>query len=195
MNQALLDRLRSIRLLAMDVDGVLTTGGIGLAEGPGGEPLELKTFHVRDGLGLSLARAVGLEVAWITGRVSRIVERRAAELKVAHLVQWARNKRTALTETMTAAGVGADETLYLGDDLNDLPAFAVAGVRVAVADADEQVRQQADWVTRQPGGRGAVREVVEAVLRAQGRYEEAVTAFLERLEGEHGRPPGTGAAQ
>lgn len=183
------EKLNSVRLIAMDVDGVLTDGAVTWAVDPGGTYTELKSFDVKDGLGLGLALAAGLEVAWITGRLSPIVERRAAELGVRHLRQWSRNKRRSLLEVTERLALRPEQVLYVGDDLNDLPAFDAAGVRVAVADAVAQVRERADWITRAPGGRGAVREVVEAVLRAQGRLEQAVAAFLARLEAEHDRPP------
>ena len=189
LDPTLNERLRGIRLLAMDVDGVLTNGSIDLGTLASGESLELKAFNVKDGLGLSLARSAGMEVAWITGRISQVVERRAAELGVREVCQWARNKRQALTEMGQRLGIERSRVLYIGDDLNDLPAFEAAGVTVAVADAVTTVRERADWVTDAPGGAGAVREVVEAVLHAQGRWDAAVHAFLERLEGEHGRPP------
>ncbi|MFN3651947.1 MAG: KdsC family phosphatase [Armatimonadota bacterium] len=183
-------------MLAMDVDGVLTDGRIGWAADAAGALTELKSFNVKDGLGISVALAAGLHVAWITGRLSPIVERRARELNVTEVVQWARNKRTALEELRGRLGLGRDEVLYLGDDLNDLPAFDAAGVRVAVADAVADVRRSADWITKTPGGHGAVREVVEELLQSRGEWEPAVQAFLARLEEEqHRTPPGTAPAQ
>ena len=176
------------RLLAMDVDGVLTDGTVSWAVDTSGGLLELKGFNVKDGLGISLALAAGLEVAWITGRRSAIVEKRAAELGVRHVMQWARNKRQVLEELTGSLGLAREQVLYIGDDLNDLPAFAAAGVRVAVADAVAEVRAAADWVTEAHGGSGAVREVVERVLREQGRWDEAVAAFMARLEAEQGGP-------
>jgi 3-deoxy-D-manno-octulosonate 8-phosphate phosphatase (KDO 8-P phosphatase) len=184
----LTERLRDVRCLAMDVDGVLTDGRIVWAADAAGGLVEIKAFNVRDGLGLSLCRDCGLSVVWITGRVSPIVERRAAELGVAEVVQWARNKRLALQEVSLRGGLAVEQVLYVADDLNDLPAFEAAGVRVAVADAALEVRQRADWVTSQPGGGGAVREVVEGVLQAQERWSDAVRSFLLRLEAEHGAP-------
>jgi len=168
----------------MDVDGVLTDGSIVWGVDASGELLELKAFNARDGLGLSVAQAAGLRIAWITGRVSRVVERRAEELGAIEVCQRARDKRRTLSELAARLGLGQSAVLYVGDDLNDLPAYAAAGVRVAVADAAEGVRELADWVTEAPGGRGAVREVVEGVLRAQGRWEDAVRAFLAQLEAE-----------
>jgi 3-deoxy-D-manno-octulosonate 8-phosphate phosphatase (KDO 8-P phosphatase) len=173
----------------MDVDGVLTDGSVCWGVEAGGALLELKAFNVKDGLGISLARAAGLEVAWITGRRSAIVEKRAAELDVRYVAQWARNKRRVLEELTARLGLTREQVLYIGDDLNDLPAFAAAGTRVAVADAVAEVQDAADWVTEARGGAGAVREVVERVLRAQGRWDEAMAAFLARLEAEQDRPP------
>lgn len=184
------EQLQPIRLVAMDVDGVLTDGSIVLGVTAAGDPIEAKSFNVKDGLGISLLLAAGLEVAWITGRVSPIVERRAAELGVREVVQWARNKRRSLTELSRRLGLSREQVLYLGDDLNDLPAFDAAGVSVAVADAVSEVRDRADWVTAAAGGRGAVREVAEELLRAQGRWQEALAAFLERLEREQDARPG-----
>ena len=177
------ERLAAVRLLAMDVDGVLTDGTIIWTARPqGGAALESKSFSVKDGLGLSLARAAGLPVVWITGRTSSVVERRAVELGVTELHQWARNKAVVLEEIKSRHALPAAAILFVGDDLNDVPAFHAVGVRVAVADAAPEVRALADWVTRAGGGRGAIREVVETVLGAQGRWEEVVERFYQRLE-------------
>lgn len=193
-NAPLKTKLRPVRLLAMDVDGVLTDGTIGWAATRDGGLIELKGFNVKDGLGLSLAKAAGLQVAWITGRISPIVQHRAAELGVTEVCQWARNKRVALGELTERLGLTREQVLYVGDDLNDLPAFDAAGVRVAVADASPVVRERADWITEAAGGHGAIREVVETVLQSQERWEEGVRAFLARLEEEQDRPPGTAPA-
>jgi len=176
--------LRPLRLLALDVDGVLTRGEITWGEAADGSLFEAKSFSARDGLGLGLARAAGLEVAWVTGRASPVVTRRAEELGVTHVLQGARDKGAVLTALLDRLGLTREATLYAGDDLNDLPAFAVAGVTVAVADAADRLRSAAHWVTAAPGGGGAVREVVDAVLAAQGRTETAEAAFLARLRGE-----------
>jgi 3-deoxy-D-manno-octulosonate 8-phosphate phosphatase (KDO 8-P phosphatase) len=181
--QPLRERLASIRLLAMDVDGVLTDGTIHWSASPEGNLMvESKSFSVKDGLGLSLARAASLEIAWITGRTSRVVEQRARELGVTELHQWARDKTKVLAEIKNRHGLPAAAVLYIGDDLNDVMAFREAGVRVAVADGAPELRAIADWVTQAPGGRGAIREVVDGVLRAQGRWDEAVARYYQRLE-------------
>jgi 3-deoxy-D-manno-octulosonate 8-phosphate phosphatase (KDO 8-P phosphatase) len=151
--------------------------------------VELKGFNVKDGLALGLARAAGLEIAWITGRVSAVVERRAAELGVREVCQWARNKRQALTELSTRLNLTQEQVLYIGDDLNDLPAFEAAGVKVSVLDAPDYIQVHADWITTRAGGHGAVREVIERVLHAQNRWDEAVDGFLARLRQEQEQAP------
>src|SRR5262245_4691815 len=179
--------LLPIRLVAMDVDGVLTDGAIRYsARGRGGELSETKAFSVRDGLGISVARATGLIVAWITGRSSAVVERRAAELGVTELHQSARNKRIAIDDLMQRYGLSREETAFVGDDVNDVPALRQVGLRIAVADAAVDVAREADWVTEQPGGRGAVREVLEGILRAQARWDDGVAEYWRRLEQEQG---------
>jgi YrbI family 3-deoxy-D-manno-octulosonate 8-phosphate phosphatase len=179
------ERLTAVRLLAMDVDGVLTDGAIIWTARPqGGAVVESKSFSVRDGLGLSLARTAGLQIAWVTGRTSTVVERRAVELGVTELHQWARNKAAVLAEIKNRHALPAAALLYVGDDLNDVPAFREAGVCVAVADAAPELQALADWTTQATGGRGAIREVVETVLRAQGRWEDVLSRFYQRLEQE-----------
>lgn len=178
------EHLGLIRLVAMDVDGVLTDGRIGWSAVSSGELCESKTFSVRDGLGIGLARAGGLEIAWITGRSSAVVAKRAQELKVTHLRQGARDKSRLLAALAAELGLPREAVLYIGDDVNDLLAFEAAGVRVAVADAEEIVRRTADWITQARGGEGAVREVIEGVLAAQGLLDEARTRFLAGLREE-----------
>ncbi len=163
-----------IRLLAMDVDGVLTDGV--LYQSSGGD--EMKAFHVRDGMGIALALRAGLEVAFVTARSSEVMRRRAAELKVPHLLQGVRDKRAAVRDLAERLGLPPEAVAFIGDDLNDLPAFSWCGLPVAVADAPERVRAAAAWVTGAPGGRGAVREVVERILSAQGSLEAAIDRYL-----------------
>lgn len=183
------NRLIAIRLIAMDVDGVLTDGKITWAHSADGTLSEAKSFDVKDGLGISLALAGGLEVAWITGRHSPLLARRAEELRIPHLCQGARDKRLVLAELANGLNLEPAEVLYVGDDLNDLPAFDAAGVRAAVADAVPEVRAAADWITEAPGGRGAIREVIDAVLSAKGEKEVAIRRFLQRLQTEQSRSP------
>ena len=158
--------LARIRLLVLDVDGVLTDGAITYTDA--GD--ELKTFHVRDGSAIKLWHLAGHGSAIISGRSSRAVARRAAELGIRDVLQGQADKATALDEILSRMGVTADETAVIGDDLPDLPLFSRAGFAAAVADAVPELRAAAGLVTMAPGGRGAVREVVEYLLKAQGRW-------------------------
>ena len=169
--------MKRLKLIVLDVDGTLTDGTIHYDDAGN----EHKHFHVSDGLGIVMAQSVGLRVAIISGRKSAAVEKRMAELKVTDLVQGTGDKAAKLRELMDAYGLEADEVAFMGDDLNDLPAFDVAGVRIAVADAHEMVRSMADYVTIRPGGHGAVREAIEEILKQQGRFESAVTAYLSSI--------------
>ncbi len=172
--------LRRTRLLALDVDGVLTDGTLGLDSA--GQ--EQKRFHVHDGLGLALMTQQEIVVAWFSGRENPIVERRARELRVPHIVQGVRDKGAALRALQAAENIPSEETVYIGDDWNDLLAFEQAGVRVAVADAVSEIVERAHWVTRSPGGRGAVREVCMAILDAQGKREAAREEYVRALMAE-----------
>jgi len=167
--------MQNVKLIVLDVDGTLTDGT--LLYGPDGA--HSKAFHVADGLGIVMAQSLGLRVAVISGRSSRAVETRMTELKVTDLVQNCGDKAAALRELLERYHLTPAEAAYVGDDINDLPAFDVAGVKIAVADASELVKARADWVTSRPGGHGAVRDAVEEILRRQGRLAEAVAAYLE----------------
>lgn len=172
------DVLAGIKLLVCDVDGVLTEGGI--TYGDGG--LELKTFNIKDGLGMKLAAWSHLPVIWLTGRSSEAVTRRAKELDV-HLFQGAANKDEGLRAIAAAYGVTLAEIAYIGDDLNDVPALRLAGYPVTVADAVPEVMTMASYITQASGGHGAVREIIEVILRAQNRWDAAMTTYLDRICG------------
>lgn len=172
------ERLTRVRLLALDVDGVLTDGGV-LFDDAGGE---MKRFHIHDGLGIVLAGLAGLPVAWITGRRSPIVERRAKELKVTHLLQGVRDKAVALREIVEALGIGMDNIACMGDDLNDLPMLRLAAVAIAPANAvSPEVRAAVHWVTPREGGSGAVRDAIELILRARGDWNTVLDSYLSSL--------------
>ncbi len=156
-----------MRLLVLDVDGTLTDGGIYM--GPDGEVC--KRFSARDGLGLKLLQTAGVELAILTGRRSRIVENRAAELGITRVVQGVAGKPAALRALAEEAGVPLAETGYMGDDLNDLAAMSLCGVRACPADAAPEVRAICQFVSDLPGGQGAVRQFCEVWLRAAGRWE------------------------
>lgn len=166
--------LRSIRGLAMDVDGVLTDGGVWW--GPGGE--EWKRFGFADIMGVSLARRAGIVPALISGENSPIVDRFAEKLLIRHVVKGCRDKAAALRQFATDSGLALAEICYVGDDVNDLPAMEIAGLSAAPATAAGEVLARASLVTRAGGGNGAVREVVNALLAAQG------TTALEALARE-----------
>ncbi len=162
-------KLAEIRLLVCDVDGVLTDGK--LDYGVDGEG-ERKAFHVRDGLGLRNLMAAGIEIAWITARGGGAVERRAAELGVKHLVQKSGNKAQVLAELAAKLGVAMSAVAYVGDDLVDRDAMRAAGIAIAPADAHPEIRAIAAWVTSINGGRGAVREICDALLAARSSTSE-----------------------
>jgi 3-deoxy-D-manno-octulosonate 8-phosphate phosphatase (KDO 8-P phosphatase) len=155
--------LKKIRALILDVDGVLTDGG--MYYGPGGEGL--KRFNVKDGMGLRLVLEAGIAVALISGENSEILRRRAEKLKIADIFVGVEDKLATMESFLASKKIGADETAYVGDDVNDLPAMKKAALPVAVADAVPDVRKAAKWVTSRKGGDAAVREVCDALLSAR----------------------------
>ncbi|MFZ5757866.1 MAG: KdsC family phosphatase [Pseudomonadota bacterium] len=172
---SILEKARSVRLLALDCDGVLTDGR--LYYGNDGE--ELKAFSILDGLGIKLLRASGVEVALITGRRSEIVKRRARELGIdGLLLQGREDKLVALQELLAKLGLPLSAVAYCGDDLPDLPAIRAVGFGVAPANAHYVVREQADWVTTLRGGEGAVREITDLIMQSQGTLQPALAHYL-----------------
>lgn len=167
-----------IRALILDVDGVLSDGGIILDAGEG----EQKRFHARDGVGIKLAMHAGWRVLFCTARASAPARRRAVELGAEWAIGVAR-KDVFLEEWLDKAGIAWSEAAYVGDDLQDLLVMRRVGWPVAVMDAAEEVRTAARYVTRVPGGHGAVRDAVEHLLEAQGLLDEAKQAFLDRATG------------
>lgn len=170
---SLIERCRRVELLVLDVDGVLTDGRIVYTDA--GE--EIKAFHVRDGSGMKLWTREGKKAAIISGRRSKIVERRASELDVAKVIQGADDKKMALVQLLKTLDVQADRVCAIGDDIVDVPVLRACGVAVAVADACGEAKEEADFVTEAQGGHGAVREVIEWILRAQGRWEAIVARY------------------
>jgi 3-deoxy-D-manno-octulosonate 8-phosphate phosphatase (KDO 8-P phosphatase) len=170
------ERCQKIEMLIVDVDGVLTDGSIIYSD----QGAEIKAFHVRDGAGLKLWMGLGKKAAILTGRQSPLVERRAAELDLTAVVQGADDKRAAFAKLLAGQNLREDQAAYIGDDVPDLPVFYCCGLAVAVADACAEARAQAHYVTQAPGGRGAVREAIELVLRTQGRWQDAIARFLSR---------------
>lgn len=180
----LAQKLSAVRLLAMDVDGVLTDGGI-LVNGDGSET---KRFNVADGLGIQLMLYAGIPVAWISGRDSPAVAWRAEQLGITHLYQGTRNKSVALADLMGRYALTQANIAYIGDDLNDLPAFSIAAVKFAPANAIDTIKAHVDFVTQNTGGNGAVREVCDAILKAQLKWNDALTQYLARLLQQHPDP-------
>src|SRR5580692_8161762 len=175
-----LARARKIKLFLMDVDGTLTDGGVCLisstiagSDAPASVS-EMKVFNAQDGQGLSLAHTMGIQTGFITGRHSPAVAKRAEELHVTFVYLGQAKKTAAFEECMQKAGVTEEEVAYLGDDLPDIPLAQRAGLAVCVADGARELASVCHFITRRGGGRGAAREVVELILKAQGRWEEAV---------------------
>jgi len=162
-----------IELLCLDVDGVMTDGSIHLDD----NAVETKRFHVRDGTGIRIWSRLGYHVALITGRSGRAVRHRAAELGIEHVIQASTDKAASLDAILTKLSLEPAQAAILGDDLPDLPMLRKAGYPMAVADAVAEVRQVAAFVTTRAGGNGAVREAVEHLLSAKGRWNEAVDLF------------------
>jgi len=167
----------AIELLVLDVDGVLTGGGIVY----GDTGLELKVFHVRDGTGLKIWNQAGKRSAIITGRTSRVVDIRAGELGIHQVIQGADNKLAAYRQVLESAGLSPRQVCFVGDDLPDLPPLRHCGLAVAVADACPEARQAAHYVTRAGGGQGAVREAIELILRGQGSWQKVVQRYREEM--------------
>lgn len=167
-------RAARVKLLLMDCDGVLTDGRIWLLES--GE--DQKAFHTRDGLGIELLHRAGLQSGIISGRTSTAVERRARALGMSFIHQGCADKQKAFLDTLAQAGVTTAEVAFVGDDLNDIPLMQQSGLGVAVADAAFETREHAHYVTSAPGGRGAIREVAELILKSQGRWSDLVRNYL-----------------
>jgi 3-deoxy-D-manno-octulosonate 8-phosphate phosphatase (KDO 8-P phosphatase) len=168
-------RAKKIRLLLMDVDGVLTDGHVCLQTFPDGHVGEMKIFHAHDGAGLKLASIVGLRTGVISGRNTRAVDQRAKESGIEFVYQGRAEKVGAYLDALRRAEAKDEEVAYIGDDLPDLPLLLRVGLAVAVADAAPEVKQAAHYVTRARGGEGAARETVELILKAQGKWHDAIS--------------------
>lgn len=174
---------RRIRLLALDVDGVLTDNAVFLGQ-VDGRRVEFKRFDIQDGLGHVLARGVGLEIAWVSGRHSEATSLRAEELKVGDVIQADDGRKIPPLEALLARkGLGWGEVAFLGDDLADLPVLQRVGLPMAVANAVNEVKAVARHVTSAAGGHGAVREAIEWLLRGRGQWDEALLRYLQPRQG------------
>ncbi len=174
-----MDKLREaasrIKLLIVDVDGVLTDGRIILDD----EGNEFKCFHVRDGHGIKLLLRAGIEVAIITGRESEVVRRRAAELGIREVRQRSKVKLVDYESIVSKRGLSDEQVAYVGDDIVDLPVLRRVGLPATVADAEDYVKEAVLLVTERPGGRGAVREVADLLLRAGGKWDEVTKRYYQ----------------
>ena len=164
---------QSLRLLVLDCDGVLTDGGLYVSE----DGKETKRFDVRDGPAIKGAMVCGMQVAILTARSSRAVAQRAEDLGITLLMQGEGHKHRALEQLAKRAGVELEETAYMGDDLQDLPAMLACAMRLAPSNAAAEVRDAADLVTRRRGGHGAVREAIEHLLKQRGQWEQVLEHF------------------
>ena len=178
---------RRVRLVVLDVDGVLTDGGVFMGELPGGEVLELKRFDIQDGLGIKLLQWAGVEVAVVSGRMSRATEIRARELEIAECHQdGGAQKVRIIQRILEERGLTWEQVAMLADDLPDLAVLRKVGLPAVVANAREEARDAAVWQARSRGGHGAVREFCEALLKARGDWEEQVEAYVKARSGSEG---------
>jgi 3-deoxy-D-manno-octulosonate 8-phosphate phosphatase (KDO 8-P phosphatase) len=169
------DKARLVRLLIVDIDGVLTDGGLQFDN----QGEEYKTFNSLDGHGIRMLLECGIEVAVITGRQSKIVVHRMGDLGVRHIYQGNRDKRPAFEQLLEDTGLAADQIAYIGDDLPDLPIMQRVGFAVAVQNAHAFVKQHCDLVTSAGGGHGAVRELTDFILHSQGMLDALQQSYLE----------------
>ncbi len=170
----LLEQARHMQALVLDVDGILSDGFVTLTNS--GD--EIKSFDIRDGLGMKLVQQAGMKVIIITGRSSNIVHTRMSNLGVDLVYQGREDKGVALREACAQLALLPEDCLYMGDDWPDLSAFAIAGMKVTVPNGHVEVRRRADLVTQSMGGRGAVREVCDILLNAKGVYQELLEKYL-----------------
>jgi 3-deoxy-D-manno-octulosonate 8-phosphate phosphatase (KDO 8-P phosphatase) len=171
---SLMKRVKKIRLVIFDVDGVLTDGGLYHTS----DGQEIKRFHSRDGLGIRLLKDNGIATAIITGRQSNVVAHRAKELAIDHVHQGKRHKTEAFLSLCEELSLSADEVAFMGDDLIDLPVMSRVGLALAVQDAHDDVLKHAHWVSQYGGGKGAAREACEMILTTQGKWDDIVAGYL-----------------
>jgi 3-deoxy-D-manno-octulosonate 8-phosphate phosphatase (KDO 8-P phosphatase) len=167
------ERWGQIQLLCCDVDGVLTDGSLAFDE----EGKLIQTFNVRDGFALVAARRAGIKVAWVSGRASKPAENRFKELGLDHCLLACADKAAAILELQKQLNISPENCCFIGDDVPDLSAFTVCGLKVAVSDAEPVVISRADYVTRAKGGRGAVREIVDLMLNGRGYWASMIDMF------------------
>ncbi|MDH7504321.1 MAG: HAD hydrolase family protein [Verrucomicrobiota bacterium] len=177
-SSALRRRARKIRIVLMDVDGVLTDGKIFVCAEQGGKVADIKLFHAHDGVGLKLAKQMGLFTGVISGRHSPATAKRAIELGIDFVFQGQESKLLAYQQVLKQTGATDEEVCYIGDDLPDLPLLRRVGLAVSVPNAAVEAKKNAHYITDRPGGDGAVREVIELIFKAKGQWREAVATFM-----------------
>ena len=177
MDASVREKATPIRLLLMDVDGVWTDGTLFYVPGPDGEMVEIKTSHSQDGMALRWAHGAGIASGLISGRDSPVVTHRAQMLGVSYIYQGYLEKIPLYEEICEKAGVTDDQVAFIGDDLTDLPLITRVGFGVAVANARDEVKEKADFVTAVPGGHGAIRETVELIMSAQGTWQQVLEKY------------------
>ncbi len=173
--QDVIRKAKGLKLLILDVDGVLTDGRL-FFDNSG---TEYKCFHARDGHGIKLLRQTGVEVAVISGRKSNSVTLRMKNLGIEYVYQGHENKIAAFNEIIQALGIKPEQTAHVGDDLLDLPVMTRVGLSIAVNDANAAVKDYADWCTETPGGLGAVREVCDFIMKAQGTFDKVLQSYMQ----------------
>lgn len=173
--QDLLNRAKSIKLVIFDVDGVMTDGGLTI----GDDGQEYKTFNSQDGLGMKLLKASGVQIAIITGRTSNVVKQRSESIGVAHFYQGVDDKLVAFNELLVRVNMAPQNAAFMGDDIVDMPPMLRCGLAVSVPSAPEIVKNRAHYVTTKHGGHGAVRELCELIMHAQGTFKTQMAPFFE----------------
>ncbi|AQQ71876.1 3-deoxy-D-manno-octulosonate 8-phosphate phosphatase KdsC [Limihaloglobus sulfuriphilus] len=168
------EKAKNIKMLILDVDGVLTDGGIILAE----DGTEMKLFNSQDGHGIKLWQRAGLETAIISGRVTNVTAKRAEQLDIKYVMQGCKKKLPAYESLLEKVGLTAAQTAYIGDDTIDIPLVRRAGFGAAVENAVDELKHYADYTTKRKGGSGAVREVIELLLKASGRWDSLMERYL-----------------
>lgn len=178
------DRARRVKVLLYDVDGVLTNGDITIIPGTDGHATEVKSFSAHDGMGISIARLAGLKIGFVTKRNSQVVAIRARDLKIDHVYQGQSNKVDALTKIIAEEGCTLDEIAYVGDDIIDLPVMRKVGFAIATANARQQVKAIAHYITPLPGGQGAGRDAIDFILNARGILDQTIEQYLDPSNAE-----------
>jgi 3-deoxy-D-manno-octulosonate 8-phosphate phosphatase (KDO 8-P phosphatase) len=173
MKKNIKDRLSKIRILILDVDGVMTDGRIIMDD----EGRQMKNFDVRDGHGLKMIQRCGVKVVLLTGRTSEVVKHRARELGIKDIYQGARNKKEVFEKILDKHKLPPEAVAFIGDDIVDIPVLNRVGFSASVVDAADIVKKSVDYVTRNQGGRGAVREICDLILQAQGKWPEIATKY------------------